>query len=73
MNLETGTPKFEGRYLVYVEGVMGWLEPHIVVWTGAKWKFLNSTQDYPDEIFGWLGPLPVVSKSSFEAKPEYDL
>lgn len=79
MNLETGTPIHDGRYIVYVEGVMGWLEPHIVTWA-TKWKFLHSQQDYPDPVYCWIGPLPVISKAAFESSgkgqaelPEYDL
>lgn len=69
MKLETGDPTFDGRYVVYVEGILGWLEPHIVVRVGKKWKFQGSSQDYPEPIFGWIGPLPAMSKSTME----YDL
>lgn len=65
MNRETGRPKFDGRYVVYVEGVMGWLEPHIVMWTKNGWHFLHSTQDYPDDVKFWYGPLPVMSAAAW--------
>lgn len=66
MNLETGTPTHDGRYLAYVEGHFGWLTPVIVTWA-AKWKFLHSQQDYTDPVYCWSGPLPVMSKAAFEA------
>lgn len=70
MNLETGNPKFDGRYVVYVEGVLGWLEPKIVMWSKNRWHFLHSTEAYPDPVFSWIGPLPIMSKPPVL---EYDL
>lgn len=67
MKLETGEPAFDGRYVVYVEGLLGWLEPHIVMRAGKKWKFQGSSQEYPDAVHCWIGPLPVMSKSAFDA------
>lgn len=63
MKLEHGTPTHDGRYLAYVEGHFGWLQPVIIVWT-TKWKFLHSTEDYTDPVYMWSGPLPVMSKES---------
>lgn len=66
MNRETGKPIIEGRYVVYVEGHMGWLEPHIVTWNKGEWHFLHSSQKYPDEVLFWYGPLPVMSKAAWD-------
>lgn len=66
MERETGRPKFDGRYLAYVEGVMGWLEPHIIVWTKNGWKYLHSSSEYDCEVLFWYGPLPVMSKAAWD-------
>jgi hypothetical protein len=68
MKLETGEPIMDGRYVVYVEGLLGWLEPHIVVRAGKKWKFQGSSQDYPDAVHCWIGPLPVMSKEAWSSR-----
>lgn len=62
MKLENGKPVLEGRYLVYVPGLLGWLEPQLVIWSRGGWCFRNSTEKYPDEVRCWIGPLPVVSE-----------
>lgn len=62
MNLQTGKPVHEGRYVVYVPGLLGWLEPQIVTWTKGAWRHYHSTQEYPDEVICWAGPLPVLNR-----------
>lgn len=69
MNLETGTPTQDGRYIAYVEGHFGWLTPVIVTWA-TKWKFLHSQQDYTDKVYCWSGPLPVMSVAAWEKRGE---
>lgn len=61
MKLETGNPVIDGRYVVYVPGILGWLEPQLVIWANGSWRFRNSTEKYPDGVRCWIGPLPVVS------------
>ena len=71
-----GKPIYEGRYVVYVPGVLGWLEPHIVLWRAAAWYFQGSTEKYPDDVKCWIGPLPVVKDKPASPPPpplEYDL
>lgn len=60
-------PIMEGRYIVFVEGLSGWLEPVVVLWTGFKWTFQNSTEEYTDPIFYWAGPLPVCTVEGWRA------
>lgn len=62
MKLETGTPTISGRYVVYVKGIFGSLVPAIILWQNDRWQFQYSFKEYPDEVFYWIGPLPVVSK-----------
>lgn len=72
MNLETGTPTFEGRYLVFVPGLLEWLEPVVVTWMRGKWFYRHSTQEFPDDVRFWHGPLPVM-KAEAPALQEFDL
>jgi hypothetical protein len=60
MKLETGEPIMDGRYVVYVPGVLGWLEPYIVLWHKGGWRHRNSTEEYADKVHYWTGPLPVL-------------
>lgn len=76
MNLETGKPTMDGRYVVYVPGLLGWLEPHIVTWQRGEWYFMHSTQKYPDKVHFFIGPLPVLNTMpgpSDEFGQEFDL
>lgn len=56
----------DGRYVVFVPGHFGWLEPHLILRVGKDWRFLNSSEVYPDEVVAWLGPMPVMSREAFE-------
>lgn len=62
MKIETGKPVIEGRYVAYVEGLLGYLEPYIYVWHRNEWKFQNSSQVVEDHVHAWSGPLPVLAK-----------
>lgn len=76
MNVETGKPNFEGRYVGYIEGVLGWLQPQILTWSKGAWHFHLSSQRVDCEVFGWVGPLPVLQKpgsKTAEPSTEYDL
>lgn len=71
MTPETGKPIYDGRYVVYVPGILGeWLQPTLAMWTGGAWHFLNSSEKFPDEVKTWIGPLPVLRT---DWQPEYDL
>lgn len=72
MKLESGTPMFDGRYLVFVPGLAGWLDPHIVLWQKDRWTFQHSKETYPDHVQLWCGPLPVM-KAHNMPRAEYDL
>lgn len=77
MKLETGTPLLDGRYVVYVPGLMGWLEPKLVLWQKGGWTFTYSTEAYPDKVHCWIGPLPVISQGEvartmlFQENPQW--
>lgn len=76
MKLETGKPTFDGRYVVYVAGVLGWLEPRLSTWNKGAWYFYHSTEKFPDHVHYWIGPLPVVGAMpgpSDEFGQEFDL
>lgn len=72
MNLNTGTPTIEGRYVVYVRcrPTPEYCEPIIRTWAGGKWHC-------DQEVYGWIGPLPVTTVSHLESRApkntEYDL
>jgi hypothetical protein len=59
MNLETGTPLIEGRYVVFVPGFQGWLEPFIVLWHKGGWRHRNSSEPYTDVVHSWAR-IPVI-------------
>ena len=69
MELRTGNPIEEGRYIVFSRcesyQVKAWCEPSIATWHGGKWHFRWT-------VWGWIGPLPVVRWDHFK-KQEYDL
>jgi len=82
MKMETGKPSFDGQYVAYVPGLLEWLEPVIVTWTKGNWFYRHSSQEYPDQVIYWHGPLPVLKfaplsgpelTAAFEPAPEYDL
>jgi hypothetical protein len=77
MKIETGKPVIEGRYVAYVEGILGYLEPHILVWHRGRWTYHQSSQLYDDPVLAFMGPLPTLAKPGKEAVPEvsteYDL
>ena len=57
MNIQTGLPTVEGRYVIWTPcaspQVRQWCEPSIATWHGGQWHSREL-------IYGWVGPLPVV-------------
>lgn len=77
MKVETGKPKIEGRYVVFIpcasSQVRDWVEPIIMVWHGGRWQ---STFMPQANVVAWCGPIPVMKAGDIEAKApvqEYDL
>ena len=57
MNIETGTPSKDGRYVVLIQclptSCADWVEPIIAAWFDGKWNC-------PMRVFGWAGPIPPI-------------
>lgn len=71
MEIRTGNPPVEGRYLVFVRcqgrGVSDWVEPVIDTWHGGRWHGFR-------KVLGWFGPIPPLTSRDMLANcPEYDL
>lgn len=65
--VQHGTPKAEGRYVVFVRCQAGaasdWVEPLIMAWSGGRW---HTTFIGDRRILGWLGPLPVLKVTDID-------
>ena len=70
MTPQTGTPPTDGRYIVYVEGKAGALEPWVTLWQDGAWRYKRSTAIFDGQIHYWIGPLPELTK---KPKVEFDL
>lgn len=63
MEIRTGDPSVEGRYVVWKPSasrqISDWCEPSIATWHGGKWHSF-------DAVHCWTGPLPVVNTKTGE-------
>lgn len=68
VNLETGTPSVDGRYVVYVQAashqIRDWCEAKLATWHKGRW-------DLGVPVFYFAGPLPAMKIPKL--KPEWDL
>lgn len=57
LEIQTGTPPEEGRYVVFTPcaalSAREYCEPSIATWHGGRWHSY-------DPPWAWIGPLPVV-------------
>lgn len=53
-------PPKDSEYAAYVQDRTqpDWLRPIILQWYMGKWYFPRSNKEYPNQVFGWTGPLP---------------
>lgn len=74
MEIQTGQPQADGRYVAFVQckSVPDFCEPIIATWHGGRWH-----SDFLRPVLGWIGPLPVVTTSELldlaDSKMEFDL
>lgn len=59
MEIQKGEPPHNGMYVCYLPMVMGY-ERKLLMWFGGRWSYPSSDQFYRDEVFGWIGPLPIL-------------
>lgn len=54
-------PPKDGEYVAYIQDRTqpDWLRPIILHRFAGKWYFTRSDTEYPHQVFGWSGPLPV--------------
>lgn len=59
-------PVVDGLYVIYTIGLVGYTERELVMWLTKKggWYYRFSNEQFKDEVFGWIGPLP----DNFEMK-----
>lgn len=71
MEVQTGTPPEDGRYVAFVQcaslQISDWCEPVILSYHSGSWQYM-----WP--VFGWIGPLqPVKWQTLLDREQEYDL
>lgn len=72
MEIKTGRPPIDGRYVAFVRckggQVSEWFEPIIATWHGGRWHCMSI-------VYGWIGPLPVEKCIDLIETPKarYDL
>lgn len=76
MEIRTGNPPTEGRYMAFVRcqghHVGDWVEPIIANWHGGNWHGGKWHCFRP--VLGWFGPIPpMTARDMLSMNPEYDL
>lgn len=57
-----GEPSQPGLYVTYVNGPSDYAAKRIfLIWSSGKWFYPSSDQIYRDHIYGFIGPIPVLS------------
>lgn len=77
VEFNTGAPERNGHFVCYVRDRTQpeWLRPILLCWYYRDWFFPRSDKNYPEEVYGWSGPLPT-GKLTDPVPPtlqEYDL
>lgn len=59
---ETGKPKCPGLYVAYIDSLYNipFASKVLLVWDGNVWGYPSSPENYRDEVYGFIGPLPAM-------------
>jgi hypothetical protein len=63
LRLEQGCdPDQVGIYVAYVndEYLKNFAQKKFLFWTGSRWGYPMSDQNYRGHVYGWIGPLPAM-------------